>query len=132
MQNLQSTILQWIVVGFLALVGIVIVYKMLRGNIDLDALINEPDGKASLSRFQLLLFTFAIVGIYVALCFQEGEFIEIPNGVLGLLGISGGSYVLSKGIQMQGGNGAPKCPPQTSTQTPTQSSSQSSQHPVTS
>ncbi|HXW26279.1 MAG TPA: hypothetical protein VEK73_16160 [Xanthobacteraceae bacterium] len=106
-------ILEWVVVIFLALIGILIIYQMLIGKINLDALINESDGsgKASLSRFQLLLFTFTIVGIFVVLSFKNSDFATIPNGVLGLLGISGGSYVLSKGIQMQGngnGNGASK------------------------
>jgi hypothetical protein len=89
-------------VAFLGLVGIIIVIKIYTDKINLDSLLSEPDGKASLSRFQLLLFTFVIISIYVVLCLQQNELLEISNGVLGLLGISGGSYVISKGIQMQG------------------------------
>lgn len=57
-----------------------------------------PPGKASISRFQLLLFTFLIGGLFVVLSLEAGTFVEIPNGVLGLLGISGGSFLVSKGL----------------------------------
>jgi uncharacterized Tic20 family protein len=101
MDALVATVLEWIIVGFLGVIGIIILWKILTDKIDLNSLLSEANGKASLSRFQLLLFTFVIVGIYVVLCLQAGELLEISNGVLGLLGISGSSYVLSKGIQMQ-------------------------------
>ncbi len=66
---------------------------------DLSTLIQESgSSKASLSRFQLLLFTFVIAGLYLILSVEAGDFIEIPQSVLGLLGISGGSYLISKGI----------------------------------
>src|SRR5882672_2740971 len=101
MDNLVWLVLQWVVVIFLSLVGILLIYKMWIGEIDLNSLVSETAtdgvrGKASLSRFQMLLFTFVIVSIYVVLCLQEGELLEISGGVLGLLGISGGSYVISK------------------------------------
>ena len=101
MENGPWLSLQWIVVAFVGLVGLIVIMKMGTNRINLNMLISEADGKASLSRFQLLLFTFVIASIYLALCFQEGELLELPNGVLGLLGISGGSYVISKGIQAQ-------------------------------
>lgn len=87
-------------IGFAALV----LYKIYRLEAQtLSGLICEPDGKASLSRFQLLLFTFVIAGLFMVLSIELGAFIDVPNGVLGLLGISGGSYVISKGV----GKGAP-------------------------
>ena len=95
-------ILQWVLVIFLAVVAAIIAYKMLIGQIDMTDLIDEPTGKASLARFQFLLFTFAVVGIFVYLCFKAGDWVNIPNGVLALIGISGASYVISKGIQKQG------------------------------
>jgi hypothetical protein len=101
MDNLPWIALQWVIVIFIGLVGCVIVLKMLTDKIPLNSLVSEPDGKASLSRFQLLMFTFVISSIYVVICLQQGELQEISNGVLGLLGISGGSYIVSKGIQMQ-------------------------------
>jgi hypothetical protein len=102
MDSVAWLALQWVVVAFIGLVGLVIVIKLFTDKIDLNTLLSEPDGKASLSRFQLLLFTFVIASIYVVICLQQGELQEISNGVLGLMGISGGSYVISKGIQTQG------------------------------
>ncbi len=55
-------------------------------------------GKASLSRFQFLIFTFIIGGLYLLLSIEAGTFVEIPTNVLGLLGISGGSYLVSKAM----------------------------------
>ncbi|SRR6266545_22953 len=101
MNNYAWIGLQWVVVVFLALIGLVVIVKIWTDKINLNSLLSEPDGKASLSRFQLLLFTFVIVSIYVVLCLQQGDLLEISGGVLGLLGISGGSYVISKGIQSQ-------------------------------
>lgn len=74
-----------------------VLWKILTDRIDLSELISE-DGKASLSRFQLLVFTFVIAGVYLLLCIESGTFVDIPESVLGLLGISSASYVLAKGI----------------------------------
>jgi uncharacterized BrkB/YihY/UPF0761 family membrane protein len=103
--DLPWIVLEWVIVIFIALVAAIIAYKMLVGQIDLTHLIDEPDNKASLSRFQFLLFTFAVVGVFVYICFKTGDWskADIPTGVLALIGISGGSYVISKGIQKQSG-----------------------------
>jgi hypothetical protein len=102
--------LQWVLVAFIAVIGVVIIYRIGFGKTDLSSLLSETDSnKASMSRFQLLLFSFVIVGIYVTLCLQQGDLLEISNGVLGLMGISGGSYLISKGIQTQV-NKAPQQP----------------------
>jgi hypothetical protein len=86
-------------VGFLALFGAV-VYKIYIDKIDLGTLIQEKDGsgKSSISRFQLLVFTLVIAGLYVILSIENGQLIDVPNGALLLLGISAGSFVVSKGI----------------------------------
>jgi hypothetical protein len=75
-----------------------IVSSIHKGKLDINKLISEPDGKASISRFQLFLFTFVIAGLYALLSIEAGRFVEIPDSVLGLLGISGGGFLLSKGI----------------------------------
>jgi hypothetical protein len=77
---------------------LIVVVKIMQNRINLDNLLSEPDGKASLARFQLLLFTFVVAGLFMILSLEAGQFIEIPSGVQGLLGISGGSYILSKVI----------------------------------
>ncbi len=58
--------------------------------------------KASLSRFQFLIFTFVIAGVYLVLCLQSGKLLDIPQNVLILLGISGTTYAVSKGIKTAG------------------------------
>lgn len=110
MQTYSALALEWIIIVFIAAVGIIILYKMMKGQIDLSTVLDEvtdppsaggpaPQPKASLSRLQMLLFTFVIAGLYLTLCLEAGQLLEIPNQVLGLLGISAGSYLVSKGIQ---------------------------------
>lgn len=113
MQTLPALVIEWILIVFVAIAGAIILWQMWRGSIDLSGLLSEPPtipagapagtapspGKASMSRLQLLLFTFVIVGLFLTLSLEAGEMVAIPNQVLGLLGISGGSYVVSKGIQ---------------------------------
>src|SRR6266511_1200671 len=50
----------WIVAALVGAFALVIIYKMLKGVIDLKFLIAGDDGDASLSRFQFLIFTFVI------------------------------------------------------------------------
>lgn len=95
-------VLAWVVVGLVGLAGAAIVWAMFTGKIDLSKLISEgEDGKGSMSRFQLLVFTFVIAGtvFMITISSDPPAFPEtIPPEILGLLGISGGSYVLSKGV----------------------------------
>ncbi len=88
------------VVILLVILGmaLVVLWKIVTNRIDLTYLIAEPDNKASLSRFQFLIFTFVVAGVFLLLCIESGTFVNIPDSVLALLGISGGSYVISKGI----------------------------------
>jgi hypothetical protein len=99
-------------VGFGIAVGVIILgaaavvlFLMATGKIDLKFLVSEQDGSASISRFQLLIFTFVIGLSYFLLVISQvskGSTTTLPSlppEVLTLLGISGGSYVLSKGIQ---------------------------------
>ncbi|NQV59597.1 MAG: hypothetical protein HQ502_08010 [Alphaproteobacteria bacterium] len=84
----------------------VVLFKILKGEIKMVGIIAESDGiKASLSRFQYLVFTFVIAGLYLVLSLESGSFVDIPESVLVLLGISGGSYLISKQI---GGKPTPK------------------------
>ena len=87
-----------VLIGFL---GLVVVYLILKGKIDLSKIISEPNGDASLSRFQFLLFTFVIsMSLFlIVISKNPPEFPNIPIEILALLGISGGSYIVSKGIQ---------------------------------
>ena len=105
--------------GFLALFAIV-VFKIYTDKIDLGSVIQEKDGsgKSSISRFQLLVFTLVIAGLYVILSIENGQLIDVPNGALLLLGISAGSFVMSKSIGGKPADPPPPPPPITVVQMP--------------
>ena len=92
----------WIVAILVGLIGLVIVFKMFTDKIDLQRLISESDGKGSMARLQFLIFTIVIAGSFFLITVSSNPPAfpsKIPGEVLALLGISGGSYVLGKGIQ---------------------------------
>jgi hypothetical protein len=89
----------------LLLFAFLVLWKIYIGEIPLDGLLAELpiDGttktaKASLSRFQFLIFTFVVAGLFLLLSIEAGTFVQIPQNVLWLLGISGGTYAVSKTI----------------------------------
>ena len=95
-------------IAFLILVGFAIgvFYSFRKGAISLTGIIAEPDGKASLSRFQALLFTFVFVIAVGLIVMRTGQFpTALPLPVLALLGGSLGTYLASKGIQRGLGSG---------------------------
>ena len=92
----------WILTLFLGAFGVLIIWNIINGRINLEKLISEKNGDASLSRFQFMIFTFVIATslFIIVLGQQPPDFpMDIPDGVFILLGISGGTYVVSKGIQ---------------------------------
>jgi hypothetical protein len=92
----------WVALGFLTFLAIAILYYVYTQRIDLSGLISEPTGDASMSRFQLLIFTFVIAAslfLIIASGTPPSFPKEIPQGVLILLGISSSAYLVSKGIQ---------------------------------
>jgi uncharacterized BrkB/YihY/UPF0761 family membrane protein len=92
----------WIITFFLGTFAGLILWYVLAGKINLQHLIAESDGQASLSRFQFLIFTFVIaMSLFFVIAGQDPPMFpnEIPAGIFALLGISGGSYVISKSIQ---------------------------------
>lgn len=92
----------WVLVVFVGLLELLILWKIWVGDIDLNKLISEANGDASLSRFQFLIFTFVIsMSLFLVVVSSGPAFpAEIPAGIFVLLGISGGSYVVSKGIHV--------------------------------
>lgn len=97
-----GTMAAWVALGFLGLVGVAILYYIFTGRINLSGLISEPTGDASMSRFQLLVFTFVIAAslfLIIASAAPPAFPKDIPNGILVLLGISSSSYLVSKAIQ---------------------------------
>jgi hypothetical protein len=108
--RLATTVMAYVfAIGMLGIFWVVI-YKIATDRIDLGTLMVDHDsgsgaGKTSMSRFQLLVFTLTIALLYAILCIESGQLLDVPNGTLALLGISGGSFLLSKGI---GGSAALK------------------------
>ena len=102
--------------GFLVLVSIA------TGKIDISGLLEEKadgarTGTASMSRFQLLVFTFVIaICLFLIVVNSADKFPDIPVNVLLLLGISATTYGVSKGIQASA-----KADQQSSTSTTTES-----------
>ncbi len=80
--------------GFMILAGIA------SGSIDISKILEEKGGTgASMSRFQLLIFTFVIAISLFLIVVNTGQFPQqIPAEVLTLLGISATTYAVSKGI----------------------------------
>jgi len=81
--------------------GLMILWQVYTGEIDLSRLISEPTGDASISRFQLLIFTFVIAMSLLLIIVGRNplSFPDVPSTILTLLGISGSSYLVSKSIQ---------------------------------
>ncbi|HEV7508364.1 MAG TPA: hypothetical protein VGS07_26010 [Thermoanaerobaculia bacterium] len=93
-----------IVVGYVILIllfffGFMVLFAIARGNIDLSMLLSEAGGGASMSRFQLLLFTIVIAFSLFLIILTSKKLPDIPAGILTLLGISASTYAVSKGIQ---------------------------------
>ena len=100
--QLLGLVMGWTVTVLIGAFALAIIYKMVKGDINLMYLIAGDDGDASLSRFQFLVFTFVIaLGLFlIILSAKDGPAFPatIPGGILALMGISGGSYVTSKAV----------------------------------
>lgn len=96
----MANILEFVVAGFIGLLALTILVLIWTGRIDLCHLISEANGSASMSRFQLLIFSFvvAISLFYLVEKNKDAKFPDIPTGVLTLLGISASTYAVGKGI----------------------------------
>ncbi len=91
-----------IVVIFTGVLGGLVLWAILTGRIDLSQLISEENGKASVSRFQFLVFAFIIASSFLVIALEKGVFPSVSSQVVVLFGISGATYVISKGIQRSG------------------------------
>lgn len=96
----MGNVFEYVVAGFIGVLAITILWLIWVGKIDLSDLISEANGSASMSRFQLLIFTFvvAVSLFYLVEKNKDAKFPDIPSGVLTLLGISASTYAVGKGI----------------------------------
>ena len=101
-------------IAFILLMGVLCVMlliKMWKNEIDLSSLLEEANGQASISRFQLLIFSLVVaVGVFLSIL-HTMRLPEIPNSVLILLGISASTYAAGKGISFSRVEGVLKQPP---------------------
>lgn len=97
--NALTTFAGWVLCIFVLLLEAAIIVLIAKGKIDLSNLISEPTGDASMSRFQLLVFTFVVALSFFLVVAATQQLPNIPGSVLSLIGISASSYLVSKGIQ---------------------------------
>ncbi|MBA7694191.1 hypothetical protein ES703_102798 [subsurface metagenome] len=70
--------------------ALIILYFIITGKINLEKLICEPNGDASMSRLQFLIFTFVIaISLYLIIIGKDPLEILILLGISGALGIPG-------------------------------------------
>ena len=98
--SLMGTVCGFVLCLFLGAICLTIIVWIWTGRINLNYLLCEANGQASMSRFQLLIFTFVIAISLFELVERTatGGFPDIPTGVLTLLGISASTYAVGKGI----------------------------------
>ena len=84
---------------FFGWLAFILLLKISRNEIDLSKLISESNGDASMSRFQLLVFTMIVAFSMFILVVKNWSFPYVSDGILTLLGISASTYAVSKGIQ---------------------------------
>ena len=75
------------------------------------AVISTCNGVASLSQFQIMLWTFVVGGAAIYVMPLSGNLIAISTGTLSLLGIAGGTTVLARVAPMRVGNSGTPPPP---------------------
>jgi hypothetical protein len=96
--NTMLTICGYGVCLFMGLLCATLLWFIWINKIDLSKLLSEANGSASISRFQLLVFTLVVAISLYMIVERTGAFPEIPNGILTLLGISASTYAVGKGI----------------------------------
>lgn len=85
------------------LFGFAVLVYIANGSIDLSDLLSETGSAkgASMSRFQLLIFTLVIaLSLFLVVVSTMSFPSSIPPEILTLLGISASTYAVSKGIQV--------------------------------
>ena len=100
-------------IAFMVIMGLLclmLLIKMWRNEINLCSLIEEANGQASMSRFQLLVFSLVVaVGVFLSIL-HTLTLPDIPNSILILLGISASTYATGKAITFSRVEGLVKQP----------------------
>jgi len=101
MERAQLTMMYATVV-VIVLYAVVVLVAIATGEISIGALLSEAGGGASMSRFQLLIFTLTIAMSFVFIVVSTKQLPKVPTEILTLLGVSASTYAVSKGIQAGG------------------------------
>jgi hypothetical protein len=83
---------------YLGLICAVLLLKVYQDKINLATLLDEANGSASISRFQLLIFTLIVAISLFLVVAKTGGLPDVPPSILMLVGISASTYAVSKGI----------------------------------
>jgi hypothetical protein len=98
MHEFLTVILFGIATFVIGALAVIVVVWIARGTIDLTFLIADEAGDASMSRFQLLIFTFIVaIGLVKVLATSSG-LPDIPTSILVLIGVSGSTYAIGKAV----------------------------------
>jgi hypothetical protein len=112
---IPEILLKWVLVLIFLGFAVTLLYLCYKKTIDLSSLLDDPGlgGKASLSRFQLLLSSFVIVGCYLMMYLtnppENGILYDIPSGLIVFFGVSAGTQLVGKSL-----SGKPPAGPTTS------------------
>jgi archaellum biogenesis protein FlaJ (TadC family) len=91
-------VMGFVFILIMGLLCLMLLIKMWRNEINLSSLLEEANGQASMSRFQLLVFTLVVaVGLFLYILYTH-TLPQIPHSILILLGISSSTYAVGKGI----------------------------------
>jgi hypothetical protein len=114
MANSMNVLLVVFGFGFFSLMGLLctmLLFKMWTNQINLSTLLKEANGDASMSRFQLLIFSLVVaVGLYLFML-NHLTLPDVPQSILTLLGISASTYAVGKGISFSRPEGVTKPAP---------------------
>jgi hypothetical protein len=102
--GITSLPLAWVIVVLTTLIAFVILWQIARHRLaqqlprcnPLLSIITTRNGFASLSQFQIILWTFVVIASAAYVMALSGDLIEITTGTLVLLGISGTATVIAK------------------------------------
>ncbi len=102
-----TLVIGWMLAIVIGLFALIVLYRVYKDDIPMKFLLCESSASgapmASMARFQFLIFTFVIALSLFLVIVGNKDGVQfpkdIPNGILALLGISGGSYAVGKGIQ---------------------------------
>jgi len=111
--SLVVVVCEYILCIFLGLLAAKLLVMIWRDEINLTSLVSETNGDASMSRLQLLIFTFVIAISFFYLVLKNNYFPWVSDGVLTLLGISASTYAVGKGISYSRDEGVTKPDPET-------------------